>query len=329
LDEIRGDLKACGVELDTYFSEKTLHEGGKVDETMGALKKKGYAYESEGALWFKSTDFGDEKDRVLKKSSGDYTYFAADIAYHLNKFERGFKRLIDVWGADHGGHVLRMKAAVEALGYNPDQLDLVLIQLVNLLRRGEMVSMSTRKATYETLKSLIDDVGKDVCRYFFLMRSHNAQLDFDLELARKQSPENPVYYIQYAHARICSIFRKAKKEKIYFAPEKIDLDLLDLEEESKMARFLGEFPAVIRDSAASLEPHKVAFYLLELARMFQSYYSKAKKDDRYKVLDGPDNRIQSKLYLLKNIQIVVKNGLNVLGIDAPEEMLREETDAGV
>jgi len=189
-----------------------------------------------------------------------------------------------------------------------------------------MISMSTRAGKYETLIDLINDVGKDVCRYFFLMRSHNAQLDFDLELARKQSPENPVFYIQYAHARICSVFRKAKEEKYVFEPAKVDLGLLDLDEESRLSMFLGEFPAVIRDSANSLEPHKVSFYLLELARLFQSYYTKAKSDERYKVIHGDEARIQSKLYLLKNIQIVLKNGLDILGIDAPESMLREEED---
>lgn len=326
---IKGDLNKCNVTFDRYFSESSLHKRGEIQKAVKKLEERGYIYEKEGAVWFKSTGFGDEKDRVLKKSSGEFTYFASDIAYHLDKFERGFERVIDVWGADHAGHVLRMKAAVDALGYNPGNLDLILIQLVNLIRGGEMVSMSTRAATYETLRSLIDDVGKDVCRYFFLMRSHNAQLDFDLELARKQGPENPVYYIQYAHARICSIFRKAKEVGITLDPSEIDLSLLDLEEESKMAMFLGEFPAVIRDSALSLEPHKLAFYLLELARMFQSYYTRAKKDDRYKVIDGDRVRILTKLYLLKNIQIVLKNGLRILGVGAPEAMLREEADAGL
>ena len=325
--EIKEDLRDCGVTHDIYFSEKSLHEKNEVEETIVRLKQKGYAFENEGALWFKSTDFGDEKDRVLKKSTGEYTYFAADIAYHLDKFERGYERLIDVWGADHGGHVEKMKGAMASLGYNPDNLDLVLIQLVNLIRKGEMVSMSTRAAQYETLRSLIDDVGKDVCRYFFLMRSHNAQLDFDLELAKKQSPDNPVYYIQYAHARIASIFRKAKEEaNIELDPDTINLSELDLDEEIRLAKFLGSYPGVIDEAARGLEPHKVSFYLLELARMFQSYYSKAKKDERYKVISGGVERIQTKLYLLKNIQIVLKNGLQLLGINAPEEMLREETD---
>lgn len=326
LREIKEDLASCGVSFDAYFSETSLHERGEVQKVLKLLRKKGYAYDKDGAVWFKSTEFGDEKDRVLKKSSGDFTYFASDVAYHLDKFERGFDRVIDVWGADHGGHVIRMKGAVKALGYDPRSLDLILIQLVNLIRKGEMVSMSTRSATYETLKSLTHDVGRDVCRYFFLMRSHNAQLDFDLELALKQSPENPVYYIQYAHARIASVFAKATEAGITFNPDRVDFSLLDLEEEGRMAMFLGEFPAVIADSALSLEPHKLSFYLLELARLFQSYYTKAKQDARYRVIDGGDRRIQSKLYLLKNIQIVLKNGLNILGIGAPDRM--EEKESG-
>jgi arginyl-tRNA synthetase len=329
LEEIKGDLADCGIVFDTYFRESSLFQKGQVEEAIKKLDKKGYILESEGAVWFKTTDFGDEKDRVIRKSTGEYTYFASDIAYHFDKFKRGFKRVVDVWGADHGGHVLRMKAAIQALGCNPDNLDLILIQLVNLIQKGEVVSMSTRAATYETLSSLINDVGKDVCRYFFLMRSHNAQLDFDLELAKTQSPENPVYYIQYAHARIASVFRKAAEQEIKFDPGKTDLNLLDLEEETKIARFLGEFPAVIKDAANNLEPHKIAFYLLELARIFQSYYSMARKDDRYKVVFGEETRIQTKLYLLKNIQIVLKNGLRILGIDAPEEMIREDADAGI
>lgn len=323
LAEIKEDMSACGVEFDGYFYESTLYKRGEVESTIALLRDKGYVYDSEGAVWFKTTAFGDEKDRVLRKSSGEYTYFAADIAYHKDKLDRGISRIIDVWGADHAGHVPRMKAAIKALGYDPDKLDLVLMQLVNLIRGGEMISMSTRTATYETLKQLVDDISKDVVRYFFLMRSHNAQLDFDLELARKEGPENPVYYIQYAHARICSIFRRAREEKIIFDPALVNLDLLDLEEEAKLARFLGELPAVIKSSAESLEPHKLSFYLLELARLFQSYYAKAKGDDRYRVLDGSAARIHTKLYLLKNIEIVLKNGLKILGINAPEEMERE------
>jgi len=324
LGEIKDDLAKCGIVFDSYYSEKSLYKSGAVQHTIDLLRKKGFVYEADGALWFKSTEFGDEKDRVLVKSSGEYTYFASDIAYHVNKFERGFTRVIDIWGADHAGHVTRIKGAMKALGYNPDNIDIILIQLVNLIRGGEVVSMSTRRATYETFGQLLDDVGKDACRYFYLSRSCNAQLDFDIELAKREGPENPAYYIQYAHARISSIFKKASEQGIIFNPNQVDLRYLSLEEEYGMARLLAEYPNVIHDAACKLEPHKVSFYLLELARMFQNYYTKAKTSKEYMVLYGEEGRVQAKLYLLKSIQIVLKNGLELLGIDAPERMERGE-----
>ncbi|MFH0799958.1 MAG: arginine--tRNA ligase [Pseudomonadota bacterium] len=327
LAEIKRDLAETGVIHDTYFFEQKLHTGSDVESAINYLKSRGHIYEQDGALWFRSTAFGDDKDRVLKKGDGQLTYFAADIAYHKNKYERGFDRVIDVWGADHGGYVARMKAAVEALGYDAASFDAVLIQLVNLVRGGEAVSMSTRSATYETLEDVRRDVGRDACRYFFLMRSHNAQLDFDLELARKTTPDNPVFYIQYAHARICSIFRKAAEQELY-PPESSDVDvsLLNLPEEPKLARMLCDYPGIIGECALELEPHKLAFYLLELARMFQSYYSKGRADSRYMVVSDDGPRARAKLYLLKNLQIVLQNGLKILGVSAPPEMSREEED---
>lgn len=325
LEDIKRDLAETGVVHDVYFFERELHKGKHVERAIESLKKHGHIYEQDGALWFRSTAYGDDKDRVLRKSDGLLTYFAADIAYHKLKYDNGFTRVIDVWGADHGGYVARMKAAVEALGHDPKNFDAVLIQLVNLVRAGEVVSMSTRSATYETLEEVRNEVGRDACRYFFLMRSHNAQLDFDLELAKKESAENPVYYIQYAHARIASIFRKAKEQGLEIAnPKKIDLALLNLPEEPKIARMLGSFPDVITECALELEPHKLAFYLLELARMFQSYYSKGRSDEKYHVLSENPKLAAAKLYLLKNIQIVLQNGLRILGISAPEKMAREE-----
>ena len=269
--------------------------------------------------------FGDDKNRVLRKADGSLTYFAADIAYHKNKFDRGFHRVIDIWGADHGGYLARIKAAVEAMGYDPKNLDVVLIQLVNLMRGGESVSMSTRSATYETLEDVRNEVGRDACRYFFLMRSHNAQLDFDLDLAKKETPDNPVFYIQYAHARICSIFRKAQ-EAGFIPPshEIVDLSKLDLPEEMKLSRMILSLPNIISECAEELEPHKLSFYLLELSRMFQSYYSQGKRDERYRVISADANRTLAKLYLLKNIQIVIQNSLRILGISAPSEMKRTE-----
>lgn len=327
LDEIKGDLAETGVIHDIYFFENRLHGDASVESAIKRLRENGHVYEKDGALWFRSSSFGDDKDRVLKKSDGSLTYFAADIAYHKNKYERGFDRVIDVWGADHAGYVFRTKAAIEALGYDPKSFDAVLIQLVNLVRGGKAVSMSTRSATYETLRDVRKEVGKDVCRYFFLMRSHNAQLDFDLALAKKETPDNPVFYIQYAHARIASIFRKAKVEGLDIADAgTADLNLLKLPEETRLARMLCEYPQVIAECAAELEPHKLAFYLLELARMFQSYYSRGRLDERYKVIAGGGGLSAAKLYLLKNIQIVLQNGMEILGVSAPEEMAREVND---
>ncbi len=319
-DEIISDLARCGIKHDVYFKETTLYKKKEVEKTLEFLKKRGKAFESEGALWFKSTEYGDDKDRVLKKSDGSYTYFAADIAYHKDKYDRGFDRVIDVWGADHGGYVARMKAGVEAIGHDPKSFDAVLIQLVNLVRAGELVSMSTRRAEYETFGTLIDEVGKDVCRYFFLSRSHNAQLDFDLELAKSQTAENPVYYIQYAHARISSVFEKAGKLKLSGA----DLNLLKLPEEISLARKLAEYPETVEAAANELEPHKIAFYLSELAKLFQSYYTKGKRGADYRFLHDNKELQRSKCYLLKNIQTVIKNGLDLLGVTAPDRMQSQD-----
>jgi arginyl-tRNA synthetase len=320
-DEIVKDLKDCGVTHEVFFYESTLHKKGKVKAAIEFLKKKDDAYEKEGATWFRSTKYGDEKDRVLQKSDGTCTYFAADIAYHKDKFDRGFDKVIDVWGADHAGHVPRMKAAIAAMGHNPKDFDAVLIQLVNLMRGGELISMSTRSAQYETLRTLLDEVGKDVCRYFFLMRSHDAQLDFDIELAKSQTAENPVYYIQYANARISSVFAKAVDAgiKLKFSG-KIDLNLLNLPDEAALAKFLSEYPSVIEEAAKKLEPHRISFYLLELARKFQSYYTKGKKDQAYRFLSDDKDLTAAKCYLLKNIQIVLKNGLTLLGLETPDRM---------
>jgi arginyl-tRNA synthetase len=327
-NEIVKDLADCGVTHDVYFNESELHKKDLVNKTVEFLRKRGYVYDSEGAIWFKTTAFGDEKDRVLKKSDGFFTYFAADIAYHKQKYDRGFDRIIDVWGADHAGHVPRMKSAIEAMGHNPGDFDAVLIQLVNLIRGGQLVSMSTRSAQYETLRTLLDEVGRDVCRYFFLMRSHDAQLDFDIELAKSQTMENPVYYIQYAHARISSVFAKADEAGIKLNLAKADTDLLDLPEEAALARYLSEYPEVIRESAVELAPHKISFYLLELAKKFQSYYTKGKKDERYRFLSDDAKKTAAKCYLLKNIQIVLKNGLDLLGVSAPERMASTGAEQG-
>jgi len=323
-EEIVRDLADCGVTHDVYYNESDLHKKGLVEKAVEFLRKKGDAYDSEGAIWFRSTKYGDEKDRVLKKSDGYFTYFAADIAYHKDKFDRGFDRVIDIWGADHAGHVPRMKSAIQSIGHNPEDFDTVLIQLVNLMRGGELVSMSTRSAQYETLRTLLDEVGRDACRYFFLMRSHDAQLDFDIELAKSHSMDNPVYYIQYAHARISSVFEKAGEQKIKLDFKKVDLSKLTLPEEIQIARFLSEYPDIIEIAARELAPHRISYYLLDLARIFQSYYTKGKKDSQYRFLSEEKDNTLAKCYLLKNLQIVLKNGFDLLGLSKPDRMDKEE-----
>ncbi|QGU00695.1 Arginyl-tRNA synthetase [Candidatus Syntrophocurvum alkaliphilum] len=312
---IKETLEKFGIKYDVWFSEKELHENKKIDEVISYLKSKEYIYDNEGALWFKSTKFGDEKDEVVIRANGVPTYFAADIAYHINKFERGFNWVINIWGADHHGHVARMKGAVEAVGYNPEQLDIVLMQLVRLYRNGEIVRMSKRTGTLITLDELIDEVGKDAARFFFVMRSPDSHLDFDLELARKQSQENPVYYVQYAHARICSIFRQADNIGVKLKPiENISFELLKEEEELNLLRKISDFPEEIEASARSLAPHKIARYVLDLAALFHSFYN------NHRVLSENEELQDARLMLMNITRITIKNSLDILGVNAPEQM---------
>ena len=319
---IREDLDALEVRFDHYFSESSLYESGEIDAALEQLKKTGNTYEQEEALWFRSSEFGDDKDRVLIKSDNTYTYFTPDIAYHKDKFDRTFDLYINVMGADHGGYVKRMKAAVQAMGYNPQQLEFVLMQMVSLVRGGEKVAMSKRSGEYITLREVVDEVGKDAARFFFMLRSHNTHLDFDLELAKEQSSENPVFYVQYAHARMASIFRKAA-EAGHAAPDAqaaIDLNPLQLPEEVDLIKKLLEYPDVLVSAAQGREPHRVAFYLLELAKIFQNYYTKGKTDSRYRVIQEEANTTQAKLYLILSLQAIFRMGLGILGVSAPEEM---------
>lgn len=327
LEKIKLELERLHIKFDRYYSESSLYSKGKIDEMFE--KFKDYTYESEGALWFNSSHFGDDKDRVLRKKDGSLTYFAPDIAYHLDKFERNFDFYINVFGADHGGYIQRMRAAILALGYDADRLEFILMQMVNLKRGNEKVGMSKRSGAYVTLGEVIDEVGADATRFFFMMRSHQTTLDFDLELAKKTSAENPVYYLQYAHARICSIFKKLETQKEYSfsdQSEQMDLSSLDLPEELEMIKLIITYPDVLMQAALQREPHRLGFYLLEVAKVFQNYYTRGKTDSRYRVLEGDVQNVQAKLYLLKALKDVLKLGFKILGVSAPEYMEAPESE---
>ena len=312
---IKDDLKAFGVELETYYSEKGLVEAGAVQKGFDQLKKQGHLSEKDGALWFASSAFGDEKDRVVKRSNGETTYFASDIAYHLDKFRRGFDWLIDIWGADHHGYVPRMKAAVEALGYDPEALSLILVQLVNLLRAGEPVAMTTRGGQFVTLREVVDEVGKDSARFIFLTRRSEAQLDFDLEVAKQKSMDNPVFYVQYAHTRVKSILRKAAESEIALPdPQAVNLAKLSLSEEVAIARLMDQYPEIIEGAASALEPHRITYYLRDLAGAFHSYYN------AHRVLVDDRETADARLVLVQAVGLVLAGGLGLLGVDAPETM---------
>ncbi len=312
LAAIKKALEDFGVHYDVWFSEKSLHESGAVEETINILRRRGYIYEYEGALWFKATEFGAEKDEVLVRSNGIPTYFAADIAYHRDKFRRGFERVINIWGADHHGHVARMKGAMAALGYDPEALEIVIMQLVRLYRGGELVRMSKRSGQFVTLEELVEEVGRDAARYFFVMRSADSHLDFDLDLARAQTNENPVYYIQYAHARICSILRQV--DGSLPPAEQVDLDLLREEEELALARRLADFPEEVALGAKDLAPHRMARYLHEVAGLLHSFYNS------HRVITGDEALTAARLVLVGATRIVLRNGLRLLGLSAPERM---------
>lgn len=313
LAALKEDLEAFNVTYDVWFSEQTLHDGNKIKEACDLLTERGYMYEKDGALWLKATEHGDDKDRVVIRDNGVPTYFAADIAYHRNKFERGFDRVINLWGADHHGYIARMKAAVGALGYNPDQLEILILQMVSLYRNGELVKMSKRTGQSVTLNELIEEVGTDAARFFFVMRSIDSQLDFDLTLATEKSNENPVYYIQYAHARICSIFRQLKEAGIEEAAD-ADYTLLADPTETELIKKLGEYPELIASAAKERAVHRVAHYVHELAGLFHSFYNQCR-------ILGVDPEVQqARIKLVKATQHVLRHALNILGVSAPERM---------
>lgn len=315
LDGIKIDLKNFRVEYDCWFSEQSLYDDQSVDKAIGWLKDNAYSYEKDGAVWLKSSAFQDEKDRVIIKQSGEKTYFCSDIAYHKNKIDRGFKKIIDLWGADHHGYVPRMKAALEAMGYGEDAFNVLLIQFVALMRDGEKVSMSTRAGEFVTLADVVSEVGVDAARFFFLMRTSDSHLDFDLELAKKESPENPVYYIQYAHARICNIFVTAKEKGVDMPPmEEIDLSHLKEEDEILLIKKLLAYPECIEKSAIKREVHRIAYYLQELVGVFHGYYA------RHRVVTENRELTTARLFLLDGLKSVIKNGLGLLGVTAPKRM---------
>jgi arginyl-tRNA synthetase len=316
LEDIKKDLENFRVFYDNWYSEKALYESGKVEKILNILKEKELVYEKDGALWFKSTLFGDEKDRVVVRSNGETTYFTGDIAYHYEKFvDRKFDVAINIWGADHHGYVNRLKAALRAFGIDAEKLKVILIQMVNLIEGGEKKSMSTREGEFLELKELMKEVGVDATRFIFLSRSADAPLDFDVELAKKASQENPVYYVQYAHARICSIFEKAKENGIEIGSfEEISLSLLKEKEEIDLLKKLEEFQEVIEAASESLAPYKITYYLLELAKQFHEYYSK------YRILTEDLNLAKARLSLCLACKIVLKIGLNLLGVSAPIKM---------
>jgi arginyl-tRNA synthetase len=321
LDEIKRDLADFRVAFDIWSSESDLYASGLIDKTLDSLRAKGDLYEEDGALWIKSSSFGDDKDRVIRKSDGQYTYFAPDIAYHIEKWKRGFTKAINIWGADHHGYVQRMKAALKTNGIQEDWLSVLLLQLVKLWRGGEEVKMSKRAGLYVTLKELVDEVGVDSARFVFLTKNHDSPLDFDIDQVKKQDADNPVYYVQYAHARISSVFRKAASENLSLpsAPELV-LRRLALDEEMALIRLMADFPNLLEDISRTLEPHRLTYYLAELASLFHKFFNLGTKDPEKRIVGGDQALSQARLCLIEGLRTVFSNGLRLLGIHAPEKM---------
>ena len=310
------DLQAFGVKFDTYYLESSLYSDGRVDNVVSALNAKDMTYESDGALWLRTTLFGDDKDRVMRKRDGTYTYFLPDVAYHVTKWERGFHRAIDVQGADHHSTVTRVRAGLQALdmGVAPQYPEYVLHQMVTVMKSGEEVKISKRAGSYVTVRDLINEVGGDAVRFFFLMRKSDSQLVFDIDVALKQSEENPVYYVQMAHARMCGIFRVGEIDRESFTADGVDLSVLREVEEQELIKALADFPQAVAGAAESLEPHRIATYLSETARLAHLWYHK------HHVLGEPDAVMKARLALARAAQIVIRNGLRILGISTPERM---------
>jgi arginyl-tRNA synthetase len=317
LADIAKELKDFDISFDRWQSERELYEKGKVKDSLSALREKDFLYEREGAIWFGSTKFGDDKDRVVVKKDGEYTYFASDIAYHKDKLDRGFETIINIWGADHHGYIPRLKAVLEAFGFPEEKFKVILIQMVTLLRHGEPVQMSKRAGEFITLREVIDEVGADTAKFLFLTRRADSHLEFDIEVAKEQSVENPVFYVQYAFARISSIFRQAVEKKVRSQESgvmDVDLTALKEDEEISIVKKLLQYPMVFEGAVVSSEPHRITYYLQELAGLFHSYYNK------YRVISDDKILTNARLCLCKAVQIVLEEGLRILGVSAPERM---------
>jgi arginyl-tRNA synthetase len=321
LEEIKADLTRFRVDFDIWSSETDLHESGLLRDTLEVIRSDGYLYEKGGATWIRTSEFGDDKDRVICKKDGQFTYFASDIAYHLQKFGKGFTRAVNIWGADHHGYVPRIKAALSAHGISESWLSVLLIQLVKLWEGGQEIRMSKRAGSFVTLRELMDAVGEDAVRFVFLMKNHDSPLDFDMDLVKKRDSDNPVYYVQYAHARVCSIFRKAEAEGILLPDAPADLSRhLILEEELAIVRLMADFPSLLMEICATLEPHRLTYYLTDLAALFHRYFNLGTKVPEYRVVTADTALTQARLVLAEGIRTVIANGLRLLGIDAPEKM---------
>jgi len=321
LEQIKHTLARFRIEFDVWYSESDLYSSGRLQEVLDVMKAKGELYESEGALWIKTSDFGDDKDRVIRKNDGQFTYFAADISYHLNKYNRGFTKAINIWGADHHGYVPRVKAALASHGIPDNWLSVMLIQLVKLWKDGQEIKMSKRSGNFVTLKELGDEVGEDAVRFVFLTKNHDSPLDFDIDLVKKQDSENPVYYVQYAHARICSIFRKAAENDISLQDQaQVSPERLVSDAEMALIRRMAEFPSLLEDICRTLEPHRLTYYLTDLAASFHRYFNLGTKHPDHRIVTDDRDLSRSRLLLAEAVRIVIAKGLDLLGISAPEKM---------
>lgn len=313
LGVIRKELDDFGVRFDVWTSQSAVATAARIEQLLQNFEKKGHVYAHEGALWFKSTAYGDDKDRVVKKSDGAYTYFTPDIVYHQDKFRRGFKRVVNIWGPDHHGYIPRLTAAIEALGQPRSALQVIIVQLATIYRNGQPVSMSTRRGQYISLREVMDEVGVDAARFFFLMRRTTAHLEFDLDLAKKETPENPVFYVQYAHARVCSVLQKAKEAGL--APHEGEVTLLKEASENVLMKKIGDFSGILISCAKEMDPFSLVIYMQELATVFHRFY------DELRVIDSAATQLsRERLAMVEATRIVLSNGLRLLGVAAPEKM---------